>query len=471
MQLFNSLSKQKEEFIPLNQFEVGLYTCGQTVYDYTHIGHGRKYVNDDILKRALKYFGYKVKHVQNITDVGHLVSDSDEGEDKMEKGAKKYNKTVWEVAQFYTDHFFMSMDKLNILRPTISCKATAHIPEQIALIQKLLDKGHAYDTSQAIYFSIDSFPQYGHLFGQNLLDKKTGVRDEVVVDKEKKNPADFVLWFKTVGRFANHIMHWTSPWGEGFPGWHIECSAMSMHYLGETFDIHTGGIDHISVHHPNEIAQSEAATGKQFVKYWLHTSHLMVDGQKMSKSLDNFYRIEDIEAKGFSPLALRYLYLQTHYRKELNFTWVALEAAQTALVKLNHFMQTFKKATERAELSEEKLKKIYQLREQFKQAIEDDLNTPEALSVMWAVAKSNIPSEDKYDLLREFDTIVGLNLITPLNLEVEQDIPDTVKKLAEEREVARKEKDFKKSDELRNQINAQGYQIEDINGEYKIKKI
>ncbi|MCX5636126.1 MAG: cysteine--tRNA ligase, partial [Planctomycetota bacterium] len=333
--LTNSLTRKKEKFEAIAPPDVGMYTCGITVYDYAHIGHGRKYVTDDILKRVLTANGYKVKHVQNVTDVGHLISDADEGEDKLEKGAIKQGKTVWEVAEFFTKNFYESMDKLNIIRPDVICKATDHIKEQIELVQKLMDKGFAYDTPEAVYFDIAKFPKYGEAFGQKLEDKKVAARGEVQTGEHKKSPADFALWFKRVGRFENHTMHWDSPWGDGFPGWHIECSAMSMKYLGEQIDIHTGGEDHISIHHPNEIAQSEAATGKSpFVKYWLHTAFLTIDGKKMSKSLENFYTVSDVAKKDFDPLALRYLYLGAHYRDPLNFTWDSLQAAQSALVKI-----------------------------------------------------------------------------------------------------------------------------------------
>lgn len=470
MNLFNSLTKEKQQFIPLHETEVGMYACGMTVYDYAHIGHGRKYVTDDILRKTLINAGYNVKHIQNITDVGHLVSDGDEGEDKLEKGAKKNGKTVWEIAQFYTEDFYLFMDKLHILRPTVICKATDHIPEQIALIETLMKKGHAYETSTGIFFSIDTFPAYGHLFGQNLLDKKVGAREEVVIDNEKKNPADFALWFKTVGRFTNHTMQWDSPWGKGFPGWHIECSAMSMHYLGETFDLHTGGIDHLPIHHPNEIAQSEAATGKKFVNYWVHTAHLMVDGKKMSKSLGNYYRLEDLTQKGYHPLSLRYLYLLTHYRKTMNFTFESLDAAQSAYFKLKQHMAIFKNDHSRTELSDEKLDKINEYRTQFKDSIEDDLNTPEAIGVVWSVIKSNIPSEDKYDLLKEFDTILSLDLDVTEDMLSETAIPDEIKKLADERNIARMKKDFNESDRIRDLILKKGFTIEDKGNTYDIKK-
>ncbi|MBI2309414.1 cysteine--tRNA ligase [Candidatus Collierbacteria bacterium] len=467
MKLYNTLTRKIEEFTPLHPPKVGMYTCGQTVYDYTHIGHGRKYVNDDILRRSLSYLGFAVTHVQNVTDVGHLVSDADEGEDKLEKGAKKSGKTVWEVADFYTQHFYDSLDKLNILRPTVICKATEHITEQIELIKKLMDKNFAYDTPEAIYFDISKFSDYGKLFGQNLDEKQT-VRDDVRKGEHKKHPLDFALWFKKVGRFADHAMHWKSPWGDGFPGWHIECSAMSMKYLGKTIDIHTGGEDHISVHHPNEIAQSEAATGKQFVRFWVHHAFLMVDGRKMSKSLNNFYRVEDIEAKGFEPLALRYLYLTTHYRKQLNFTWESLNAAKEGLNNLRKICcEVYETShTGRQTLSEEKLAKIQGYSERFKAAIENDLQMPEALAIVWEVAKSNIPSSDKHDLIADFDQVLGLDLLNPqkgytLKGVTFLDLPEDVRQMIKSREQARKNQDWQLSDQLRDKILKAGYKIED----------
>jgi len=452
VRLYNSLSRTIEEFIPLKPPKVGMYTCGMTVYDYAHIGHGRKYVGDDILRRTLTRFGFDVKHVQNVTDVGHLVSDADIGEDKLEKGAKKQGKTVWEVAERFTKHFYDSMDKLNILRPTVICKATDHIPEQIALVQTLMEKGFAYDTPEAVYFDVAKFPKYGTLFGnQELSEKKTAAREEVQTGEHKKNPADFALWFKRVGRFADHAMHWESPWGDGFPGWHIECSAMSMKYLGESFDIHTGGIDHIPVHHPNEIAQSEAATGKPFSKYWIHYAFLNVDGKKMSKSLGNYYTIEDIVKKGFDPLALRYFYLTAHYRKPLNFTWEALTAAQNALSELRSHAS-------RTSLSNEKLEKIDVYRDKFDTALQNDLNTPQALAVVWEMMKSNIPARDKYDLLMDFDEVLGLHL--GKNFESKA-IPEEIEKLITSREQLRKEKKFAEADAVRKQIELKGYRVED----------
>lgn len=464
MNLYNTLTRKIESFKPISFPVVGMYTCGMTVYDYAHIGHGRKYVGDDILRRVLMRKGYEVKHVQNVTDVGHLVSDGDEGEDKLEKGAKKAGKTVWDVAKFFTDDFYTSMDQLNILHPTVICKATEHIPEQIALIQKLIEKNHAYDTPEAVYYDISSFPDYGKLFGQALDEKKQAVREEVKTGEHKRNPQDFALWFKRIGRFADHAMHWVSPWGDGFPGWHIECSAMSMKYLGESFDIHTGGIDHIPVHHPNEIAQSEGATGKQFVKYWIHYSFLMVDGQKMSKSLGNFYRITDVIEKGIEPLALRYFYLTAHYRKPLNFTWESIHSAQNSLTELRKFMKTFaeqSKLHERDQLSQDKLAKLDDFRNRFDEALTKDINTPQALAVVWETAKSNIPSSDKRDLLLDFDSILGLNLHIIPDETLDKKIPDDILGLAKTRDKLRKDKRFTEADAVRNEIEEKGYTATD----------
>lgn len=471
LKLYNSLSKKIAEFVPLHPPKVGLYTCGMTVYDFAHIGHGRKYVGDDILRRTLTRFGYDVTHVQNVTDVGHLSSDADEGEDKMEKGAKKYGKTVWDVARFYTDHFYTSMDKLNVLRPSVICKATEHISEQIALIEKLLKKGHAYETPEAVYYDVTTFKGYDTLFGrQDLSEKKAGAREEVVTGEHKKHPADFALWFKRVGRFADHAMHWDSPWGDGFPGWHIECSAMSMKYLGESFDIHTGGIDHIAVHHPNEIAQSEGATGKPFVKYWIHYNFLKVDGKKMSKSLGNFYTIEDVAKKGIDPLALRYFYLTSQYRKELNFTWEAVGSAQKSLIELRAQISGIKdKVSERNTLSREKLEKVDAFKNRFDEALENDLNTPQALAVVWDLLKSNVPAQDKYDLLMDFDDVLGLKLSEHRAAGFDV-IPQEIQDLVAKREALRKEKKFAESDIMRDEIMKRGYELEDTAQGARVKK-
>ncbi len=461
MKLYNSLTKKVEEFTPINPPHVGMYTCGITAYDYAHIGHGRKYTMDDILRRTLMSLGYEVKHVQNVTDVGHLVSDSDAGEDKLEKGAKKQNKTVWEVADFFTRDFYEQMDKLNILRPNIICKATDNIPEQIELIKKIIANGYGYDTPEAVYFDTAKFKDYGKLFGQRLSEKKTAVRAEVQEGEYKKNPADFALWFKRIGRFRDHTMHWDSPWGDGFPGWHIECSAMSMKYLGEQFDIHTGGIDHLPIHHPNEIAQSEAATGKHpFVKYWVHYAFLTVDGIKMSKSLGNFYTINDVIKKNFDPIALRYFYLTAHYKKPLNFTWEALEAASNALEKLRTQVVALRQTSERDMLSDEKLKKLDKYRSDFVEAMNDDLNTPRALAAFWEMLKSNVPTSDKYDLAMYFDEVLGLNLGLAA-VKTRKKLPKEIIELLQKREALRKENKFKEADKIRDEIVEMGYRLKD----------
>jgi len=468
MKLYNTASRKIEEFKPLNPPSVTFYSCGPTVYDYTHIGHLRTYVNNDVLKRALGFLGYKVKHVMNITDVGHLTGDSDEGEDKMEKGAGKKGTTVWELARVYTDYFISSIDRMNIIRPDVFSNATQHIPEFIEMIKVLESKGFTYETDEALYFDVSKFKNYGKLSGQKLEDKITAARKEVRIDAGKRNPADFVLWFKATGRFKNHIMRWPSAWGEGFPGWHIECSAMCMKYLGETVDIHAGAIDLIPVHHENEIAQSEAATGKPFVRYWFHNDFLLVDGQKMSKSLGNFYTIDDLKNSKIGPMALRLLFLQTHYRQIMNFTWESLSASGNAYNKLvNHICELKQK------ISESNLKKGYgedakNYRQKFVDAISDDLQAPKAVAVLWEIIKSNLPPDEKLRLILEIDEVLGLNLKNAKFFAVE--IPEEIKKLAQEREKARLAQDFQKSDELRKKIAEKGYSVKDTAEGYKISK-
>ncbi|MDP2930582.1 MAG: class I tRNA ligase family protein, partial [bacterium] len=358
------------------------------------------------------------------------------------------------------------MDKLNILRPDVICKATGHIKEQVELVKKLLKKGCAYETPEAVYFDVTKFSDYGKLFGQKLDEKKIAVRAEVQVGEYKRHPQDFALWFKRVGRFADHEMHWPSPWGEGFPGWHIECSAMSMKYLGEQFDIHTGGEDHIAVHHPNEIAQSEAATGKKpFVRHWIHHIFLMVEGKKMSKSLGNFYKIEDLEARGFNPLALRYLFLTTHYRKRLNFTWKGLEAAQRALDKLYEKASDIKKRHSASQISKVKIKyqkeKKNTYQEEFVNYLSNDLNTPRALAVVWKLIKDeNVAPADKYRLLLDFDKVLGLKLWETRSPTIVE-APVEVKKMVEQREEMRKQKKWQEADRLRLQIEKSGFIVED----------
>ena len=460
LKLFNTLSRKIEEFVPLEKGKVGMYTCGPTVYDYTHIGHLRKYINDDILKKALRANGYSVHHVMNITDVGHLTSDSDTGEDKMEKGASESGRTVWEVAKFFEDYFFKSVSTVNIERADIVCRATEHIGKQVKLIEALEKNGLVYVTSHAVYFDVTKFPKYGQLSGQKLEDKEVGARSDVFVDKSKKHPADFALWFFTVGHFKDHTMRWSSPWGEGFPGWHIECSAMSMEYLGESFDVHTGGIDHIPVHHENEIAQAEGATGQPFVKYWVHHDFVNIDKEKMSKSKKNFLRVEEVEGKGFDPMALRYLYLTGHYRSEMAFSFESLTSAQAALNKLRLEVRSW---------NLESGKKTGEFYNNFLRAVNEDLNVPKALAVVWEMVKADIPSEQKAADLLEMDKILGLELSKVIGKKIE--VPEEVQKLVDLREKARLEKDFKRSDELRGEIKKLGYEVLDSADGAKLKKV
>lgn len=493
LKIYNTLSRKKEDFEPFRDKEVGMYSCGPTVYDYPHIGNLRTYIMVDIVKRYLLYQGYKVKHVMNITDVGHLTSDADEGEDKLEKGAKREGKTVWEIAEFYTTIFKGNLKDLNIIAPDIWAKATDHIEDQVELIKRLKEKGYVYETSEALYFDVSKFSDYTKLSGQPLEEKITGARSEIRVDPQKRHPHDFALWFKRVGKFANHTMHWSSPWGEGFPGWHIECSAMSMKYLGESFDqfgklrvngehsrtidIHIGGVDHIPVHHPNEIAQSEGATGKKFVKYWIHGEHLSVEGKRMAKSAGTFISLADIKEKGFSPLAFRLLVLQAHYRSKLNFTWKSLEAAQESLNHVENVLKSMGK--KRGEVLDERNK-------EFINALDDDLNTPQALSVFFKVlsqaSERNFDQQKLLGVLLDMDEVLGLGLndISPADVieykgikiknETKGELSQELRELMYEREEARKSKDWERSDELRRRINEEGYNIGDTGDRYVVIK-
>lgn len=450
LHLYNTKTKSIEEFKPLQEGIVTLYACGPTVYDYTHIGHMRKYIGDDILRRTLTYLGYEVKHVMNITDVGHLTNDSDEGDDKFEGKAKAEGKSVWDIAALYTDYFHESMRAVNVLSPTIEAKATDHIKEMSALIEVLMQKGFAYETDQAIYFDVSKDVHYGEFSGQKLSDKLSGARDEVAQDPQKKNTADFALWFKRVGKFADHAMHWPSPHGiegDGFPGWHIECSAMSMHYLGETIDIHTGGIDHIPVHHENEIAQSECATGHDFVHYWVHHAFLNVDGEKMSKSKHNFYTSADIEGHNINPLAMRLLCMQTSYRKPLNFTWESLENADKQLKRLCSF----------ASLKETGGVPISSYYNQYIEALCDDINTAKALAMVWElIADEKESRADRYATLLSFDEVLGLDLANTPVFTISKEAEELVQKMI----AAREAKDYTSSDAIRDQLTTLGYKVE-----------
>ena len=448
LKFYNSLSRKTEFFKPLKKGRVGLYTCGPTVYNYAHIGNLRTYVFEDILKRVLEFNGYKVKHVMNITDVGHLTSDADEGEDKIEKGAKREGKTAWEIAEFYTQAFKRDLSDLNIEEPKVWCKATDHIKEQIKLIKKLEKKGFVYKTVDGIYFDTSLLPDYGKLTNLKNQELRAGARVEV---GDKKNITDFALW-KFSPALSQRQMEWKSPWGVGFPGWHIECSAMSAKYLGQPFDIHCGGIDHVPVHHTNEIAQSEAAENKPLANYWLHGEFLLTNEAKMAKSEGNFLTLETIKTKSFSPLAYRYLLLQTHYRKQLNFSWEALEAAQNGLNRLYHTVSVISSVIP-SEAEES-------LADQFTELVNNDLNLPEALALIWTSLKNQKISL-KTVLL--FDEVLGLdikNKIAEIKKSGEQISPE-IKKLITERDLARKNKDWTKSDELRKKLEELGYEVKD----------
>lgn len=448
LNLYNTKSRSIEAFAPLHDNTVTMYACGITVNNYTHLGHMRKYIGDDLLRRTLMLIGYDVKHVMNITDVGHLTDDGDTGEDKLEKNAKKEGKTAWEIAEYYTDYFHTSMSAVHVLPPIHETKATEHIPAMIALVEKLLAKGFAYETTHAIYFDVSKDPEYGKLSRQKQEDKEVAVRDEIVIDPDKRNTADFSLWFKRVGKFESHTMYWPSPWGDGFPGWHIECSAMSMQYLGETIDIHTGGIEHIPVHHENEIAQSECATGHEFVRFWVHHEMLLINGEKMSKSKENFVTIEDIVAREMDPVAMRLVAMQTSYRKPLNFTWETLDVANQQLKKLQKF------ASQQTTVGSI----IGRYQTLFVQALADDLNTARGLAVVWELYNDPAHADaDKWATLLYFDLVLGLNLkdVTAFIITPEARV------LVQTRDEARINKDYTTSDSLRTQLEALGYTVLD----------
>lgn len=448
LKLFNTLTRQLEEFKPIDAGKVRMYTCGPTVYWDATIGNFRCYVLEDILVRTLELNGYEVTRALNITDVGHLVSDSDEGEDKMEKGARRENKTVWEIAEQYSNRFVQSAAKLNIKIPPkpLLCRATDHIPEQIELVRILMDKGFAYKISDGVYFDTSKFPNYGQLSRQKAEEKEEGAR--VDINPEKRNKTDFALW-KFSPKDEKRQMEWESPWGVGFPGWHAECSAMAHKYLGQPFDIHCGGVDHIPVHHENEIAQSEAAYGVKLADYWWHNEFLLVDGQKMSKSLGNVYTVPDLEAKGFDPLALRYFYLGAHYRQIQNFTFEALTAAQNALRRLWSYSREL----------DEGGAVLADIQADFSSALDDDLNTSKALAAVWKMVEGDYPAADKGATLLWMDKVLGLDLEKYVGKRI--DIPENVKTLLARRQAARDSKDWAESDNLRKTIEERGWTVED----------
>ncbi|MBE6059236.1 MAG: cysteine--tRNA ligase [Clostridium sulfidigenes] len=445
--LYNTMTRNKEEFIPANKNKVGMYTCGPTVYNYAHIGNLRTYIFEDALKKSLEYVGYKVKHVMNVTDVGHLQSDGDEGEDKMALGASREHKTVWEIAKFYEDAFFEDCKKLNVKKPTVVCRATEHIEDMIKFVQKLEERGYTYESNGNVYFEIDKFEDYTKLANLSIDELEAGSRIEI--DPNKKNPLDFVLWF-TNSKFSNQIMQWDSPWGRGFPGWHLECSTMSIKYLGENIDIHCGGIDHIPVHHTNEIAQSEAALGHKWVNYWVHGEFLVLDGGKMSKSSGDFLTVSKLEEEGFSPLDYRYFCLQSKYRKQLVFSFESLKDAQNGYKALKKKIGTILTNIDETNNMNKELISGYQ--EKFKTQISDDLNIANAFTVLNEVIKDGeLNNKEKAFLIEDFDKVFSLNLMTIEKEAMEVD-EKLINHLIEERNIARKEKNYKRSDEIRAQL-------------------
>ena len=463
MKLYNSLSRSIEDFIPYHEKTVKLYTCGPTVYNYAHIGNLRTYIHEDILEKTLRHLGYDVKRVMNITDVGHLESDADDGEDKMLKGALRENKTVWQVAEYYTEAFFADCKKLNIQKPEIIAKATDYIPQYIDFIKALEEKGYTYFANGNVYFDIAKFPKYTALSKMNLEELRIAHRDDVEEDLHKKNPQDFVLWF-TKSKFENQAMKWESPWGVGYPGWHIECSVISLTNLGEQLDIHCGGVDHIPVHHTNEIAQTESFTGKDWTKYWWHAEFLIEKDGKMSKSSGEFLTVSLLEKKQFSPLSYRYFVLNSHYRKQLSFSFDSLEMAQTAYEKLRRRSASLIAAYDATLPLQSLSEPAKELMARFDDCLADDLNTANAITVLYDVLKSDVSDSEKARLIAAMDTVLSLDLLVPVD-EVSSDVhEDEVAWIEEQialRAEAKKNRDFATADRIRDAFKEKGIVITD----------
>lgn len=455
LRLYDTYSRSIKEFQPINPPNVGLYTCGPTVYDYAHVGNLRTYIFEDILRRVLEFNGYPVTHVMNITDVGHLVSDADTGEDKMEKGSRRTGKSAWDIADQYTKAFQDDMYHLNLLEPTIWCKATDHIQEQIDFIQCIEENGYTYRTSDGIYFDTSKEPDYGYLARLDVEGLQAGSRIDM---GEKHNPTDFALW-KFSPMDKKRQMEWDSPWGVGFPGWHIECSAMSAKYLGTYFDIHCGGEDHISVHHTNEIAQSEACYGTRLANFWMHGYFLQIEEDRMSKSSGEFLRIQSLMDRGYDPLSYRYFALNANYRSKLTFTWEGLDGAQTSLERLRSAVYDM---GEPGTIDEEYINK-------FTDQINDDLNMPRALAVTWDLVRSDLPDATKKATMQIFDSVLGLNLATWQPKE--ETIPEDISRLIDQRQKARENKNWDEADEIREQLTAAGYHVKDTPDGPQVKRI
>jgi len=445
LRLYDTYSRSVRDFEPLQPQEVGLYTCGLTVYDYAHVGNLRTYIFEDILRRVLELNGYSVKHVMNITDVGHLTSDADEGEDRMEKGSRRTGMTAWEIAELYTQEFQKDFERLNILEPVVLCRATDHIAEQIEMIRCIEEKGYTYRTSDGIYFDTSKLTDYGYLGRLDIEGLQAGARIEM---GEKRHLTDFALWkFSPAGQ--KRQMEWDSPWGTGFPGWHIECSAMSAKYLGPFFDIHCGGEDHINVHHTNEIAQTQACYGTRLANFWMHGYFLQIDEARMGKSVGNFLRIQTLMDKGYDPLVWRMFCLSAHYRAKLNFTWESVEGAAVSLERLRNAVYEWGDAGVVDDAYIDK----------FIETVNDDLNMPRAMALTWELVKSDLPAPTKKATILFFDQVLGLRLG---EWEPKEDIiPDEILAIVQQRQQARQEKRWKDSDALRDQVSAAGYEIED----------
>lgn len=467
MKLYNTLSRNKDEFVPIHENTVKMYNCGPTVYGFAHIGNFASFLFADFLRRFLEYKGYTVKQIMNITDVGHLTSDADEGEDKIIKKAQEEGKTPEEIARYFEDAFYADSEKLNIKRASHHPRATEHIEEMIALIEKLFENGHAYEADGNVYFDTESFEEYGKLSRHTFEELQDASRDNVVKDSKKKNPKDFVLWFKAP---ENHLMKWQSPWSLGYPGWHLECSAMAEKHLGETIDIHTGGEDHIFPHHEAEIAQSEGAHKKPFANYWLHRRHIMVDDKKMSKSLGNLYTVSDLKEKGFHPLVYRFFIFSTHYRSRADFSFENLESAQKGLQRILDCVSRLQRITNDDGTNLEAMALLDKSKDRFEEALDDDLNSPKALAVIYDLVKdinrfienNKINREEAQkllELLERFDEVVGV--IFCMIEKRNDEVPHLIKELVAEREAAREEKDFETADKKRSLIQERGWDVKD----------
>lgn len=475
LNLYNTLSKTKQEFTPLNPGKVGMYSCGPTVYGYVHIGNIRAYILSDTVRRYLEYIGYEVRLIKNITDVGHLTADDiaqgDSGEDKIAKAALAEKKTPGEIAKFYEEYFRSVEKELNIIPAQYFPRATAHVPQMINIIEGLIEKGFAYEKNGNVFFDVTKFPEYGKLSGNTLENLKVGARLEEHPDK--KNPWDFALWLKAP---AEHLLKWDSPWSVGYPGWHIECSAMSTEYLGSTIDIHTGGEDNIFPHHEAEIAQTECFTGQKYVRFWLHGRHLLMNGEKMSKSKGNLYKLEDITEKGFSAMDLRLLFLSSHYHSQMDFSWEALTQARKNLQRINDFVLNLEIIASRSTTFENDGIVLENYKDRFEEAMNDDLNTPLALSVLYelittinfGISKDEYDSEDARKILALWKK---MNSVFGFILQGQAEIPQEIKDLVEQRENARKQKDFSRSDEIRALIEKHGFTVEDTNEGPKVKTV